>query len=87
MIGPIVRDISRTFDEYWNSAAAYPMQLLHPQGVTKEALEKFRVYLVEHRNEESVEHYMYTLAADEDVQHLIAGEWPMQWSGKYSFRG
>jgi cardiolipin synthase C len=87
MIGPIVRDISRSFDDYWNSVAAYPMQVLDPQSVTKEALAKFREYVVEHRNEESVEHYMYTLAADEDVQHLIAGQWPMQWSGRRSAQG
>jgi cardiolipin synthase C len=85
MIGPIVRDISRSFDDYWNSVASYPMQVLHPQGVTPEALVKFRDYIVQHRNEESIEHYMYTLAADEDVQHLISGQWPMQWSGSYTF--
>ena len=25
MIGPIVRDVSRSFDDYWNSVAVYPM--------------------------------------------------------------
>jgi putative cardiolipin synthase len=85
MIGPVVRDISRSFDDYWNSTASYPMQVLHPEGVTSEALAKFREYLVQHRNEESIERYRFTLAADEDSQHLISGQWPMQWSGQYTF--
>ena len=34
MIGPIVRDISRSFDAYWNSVAVYPMDVLHAEGVT-----------------------------------------------------
>jgi putative cardiolipin synthase len=85
MLGPIVRDISRSFDDYWNSVAAYPMDVLHAEGVTADALAKFRQYLVEHRNEESVEHYKFNLAADEDVQKLVSGEWAMHWSGKYTF--
>ena len=30
MIGPIVRDSSASFDKYWNSPAAYPMEVLDP---------------------------------------------------------
>ncbi len=85
MIGPVVRDVSRSFDAYWNSVNAYPMQLLNPQGVTAEALAKLRDYLVQHRNEASVDQYMLVLAADAEVQHLFSGDWPMQWSGHYTF--
>ena len=56
-----------------------------PRVLPAEALEKFRQYLVEHRNEESVERYKFNLAADEDVQKLISGEWAMHWSGNYTF--
>ena len=32
MIGPVVRDVSRSFDEYWNSAAVYPISVLDPES-------------------------------------------------------
>ena len=37
MIGPIVRDASVSFDKYWNSPAAYPMEVLDPAGVSPDA--------------------------------------------------
>jgi putative cardiolipin synthase len=37
--GPIVQDLSRSFDAYWNNERAYPVQSL----VTREELEKIRV--------------------------------------------
>ena len=40
MVGPIVRDASASFDRYWNSPSAYPMELLDPDGVSAAALEK-----------------------------------------------
>ena len=42
MIGPIVRDASVSFDKYWNSPAAYPMEVLDPAGVSPDALERLR---------------------------------------------
>ena len=42
MLGPIVRDVSATFDRYWNSASAYPMETLDPEGVTDAALARLR---------------------------------------------
>ena len=49
MLGPIVRDVSATFDRYWNSASAYPMEMLDPEGVTDAALERLRGRLAEAR--------------------------------------
>ncbi|MDM0117117.1 phospholipase D family protein [Variovorax sp. J22R133] len=37
-VGPIVKDFSRSFDEYWNNERAYPVQSL----VTREELDKIR---------------------------------------------
>jgi putative cardiolipin synthase len=38
MAGPVVRDASASFDKYWNSPLAYPMEVLAPDAVTAEAL-------------------------------------------------
>ena len=41
MIGPVVRDASASFDRFWNSPSAYPMETLDPEqvkrGVAREA--------------------------------------------------
>ena len=34
MIGPIVRDASASFDKYWNSSSAYPIETLDPDAVS-----------------------------------------------------
>ena len=42
MVGPIVRDASASFDRYWNSPLAYPMDVLAPDEVSPAALEALR---------------------------------------------
>jgi cardiolipin synthase C len=85
MIGPVVRDVSRSFDNYWNSAAVFPMSALDPESVTPAALATLRKWLVDNRDEESIARYSTSLQADESVQHLVSGNWPMHWSGAYKF--
>jgi phosphatidylserine/phosphatidylglycerophosphate/cardiolipin synthase-like enzyme len=45
MIGPVVRDVSASFDRYWNSPSSYPLELLHTDGIDPKALGKLRHYL------------------------------------------
>ncbi len=45
MIGPVVREVSASFDKYWNSPAAYPIEALDPDGVNAGALEVLRTKL------------------------------------------
>lgn len=46
--GPIVKDLSRSFDDYWNNERAYPVQSL----VTREELDKIREQARRTRTEE-----------------------------------
>jgi len=46
--GPIVKDLSRSFDEYWNNERAYPVQSL----VSREDLDKIRAEARRTRDEE-----------------------------------
>ena len=85
MLGPIVRDASATFDKYWNSGSAYPMETLDPGGVSEEALGKLRKRLEKYTSETGDIRYAEALRGDEVVQRMIAGDWPMQWSAKYRF--
>jgi putative cardiolipin synthase len=85
MIGPVVRDVSATFDAYWNSASAYPMEVLDPKGVNEEALAELRRKLAKRLEGENQGRYAAALRGEDVVRRMLAGEWPMQWSGKYEF--
>ena len=85
MIGPIVRDASASFDKYWNSPAAYPMEVLDPAGVSPDALERLRGRLADGLADATKSRYADILRADDAVRRLVAGDWPMDWTGKYYF--
>jgi putative cardiolipin synthase len=85
MVGPIVRQASESFDKYWNSPLAYPMAILAPEAVTPEALENLRAQFKAWVPTESQQRYAAELSQDDEVQRLIAGDWPMEWTGKFKF--
>jgi cardiolipin synthase C len=85
MIGPIVRDASASFDRYWNSPAAYPMEVLDPAAVSDAALETLRDKFSSGLADASKSRYAEILRGDDAVRRLVAGDWPMEWSGKYQF--
>lgn len=83
MLGPIVREASASFDRYWNSPAAYPIEELAPDIVTQEALAALRVHLADLARSGREGRYAQALARDEAVQALYRGERTMQWSPKF----
>jgi cardiolipin synthase C len=85
MIGPVVRDASVSFDKYWNSPSAYPMELLDEDAVSPGALEKLRGVLSGHAEEVKASRYAQLLRSDDAVKRLVAGDWPLEWSSGYQF--
>jgi putative cardiolipin synthase len=85
MLGPVVRDVSATFDRYWNSASAYPMETLDPEGCNDAALAKLRQRLAERSVTMTDSRYASALRESDLIGRMAAGEWPMQWSSKYQF--
>jgi len=85
MIGPVVRDISASFDRYWNSAAAYPMAALSPESVTASALTELRGTLAPAVEEAKTGRYAELLRRDDAVRRFIDGDWPLTWSSDYRF--
>lgn len=51
-VGPVVKDISRSFDDYWNSAWAIPAGDLYPSAPStddvRKAYEKLKLYIASH---------------------------------------
>jgi putative cardiolipin synthase len=85
MFGPVVRDISASFDRYWNSRAVYPISVLSPEAVTPDALAVLRAKLAPVVEEARHSHYAEILKRDDAVQRLAAGDWPVTWSSEYHF--
>ncbi|MCW5620001.1 MAG: phospholipase D family protein [Burkholderiales bacterium] len=83
MVGPIVRDTSAVFDGYWNSPAAYPIELLAPRDVSAQALEALRKKGAPSIAKASSSPYAAALRDDQAVQRLIEGDWPMYWASRY----
>lgn len=85
MIGPIVRDASASFDKYWNSSSAYPMETLDSDGVSAAALDTLRGKLMTRARATESGRYAAVLHDDDTLKRYIAGDWPMEWSAHYAF--
>ena len=85
MIGPVVRDVSASFDSFWNSSSAWPMELLDAAAVNDTALDKLRARLATHAAAARDSAYAQALRDDDGIRKLVAGEWALQWSAKYRF--
>jgi len=85
MIGPVVREASVSFDRYWNSPSAYPIETLDPAAVTADALDRLREKLRSHSAQAEQSRYAQALRADDAIERMVAGDWPMQWSANFRF--
>ncbi len=80
--GPIVRQLSKTFDEFWNSAMAIPIEGLENGTQTGAALDAFRKTLAEHRRQLKMDgtDYASRVATREPLAGMIAGRLPLVWA-------
>ena len=86
MIGPVVRDVTASFDRFWNSSAAWPLEVLDEELVSEAALATLRAKLAEYAAERAAER----VRAGPARQRRLSGGWsratgPLQWSSKYRF--
>jgi cardiolipin synthase C len=85
MVGPVVRDASASFDRYWNSASAYPMDQLDPDNVNAQALATLRTKLATALEGAQESEYAVELRGNDAVQRLVAGDWPLVWTRTWRF--
>jgi cardiolipin synthase C len=85
MIGPVVRDVSASFDRFWNSSSVWPMEVLDPGAVNEQALATLRAKLVEYTAGAQQSEYARALRDNDGIQRLVAGDWALRWSSKYRF--
>jgi len=78
-VGPAVRRLSNSFDAYWNSSLAIPVQALG-SAPTPQALEQYRAELKEHRQKYAEEEYMRQVAAHNPLDGIVSGKDPLVWA-------
>ena len=87
MVGPVVRDASASFDRYWNSPSAYPMEAPGPGSRQRRRAESLRERAGRARRRGRRQPLCaWHCASDDAIQRMVAGEWPMQWSDNVPIR-
>jgi cardiolipin synthase C len=90
MVGPVVRDVSASFDRFWNSPSVWPIESLDPDSVNEAGLERLRKALDAHAATAHDSPYAQALRSDDGIQRLAAGPLPgdkgtLRWSSSYRF--
>jgi len=85
MVGPVVRDVSVSFDRFWNSVSAWPIEALDASAGDAGALKRVRDELDQFAAGAGQGRYAQALRADDGIRRLVAGDWALRWSSKYRF--
>ena len=83
MAGPVVADLSRTFDRYWNSEAVWPIDALLPERAKPEDLVALRDGLERHAQDPEAQGWLATLPGNAAVAAFVAGEMPLHWTERW----
>ena len=80
--GPIVKRLSKTFDDFWNSTLAIPVAGLGDGKHSDAALEAFRKTLDEHRRQLKADgtDYASRVAGGEPLAGMLSGRLPLVWA-------
>ena len=80
--GPIVRQLSQSFDHYWNSALAIPVAALQGTKPTSATLAAYRATLDAHRRElkDDGRDYARRIATGEPLAGMLSGKLPLTWA-------
>jgi len=78
-IGPVVKEVSKSFDEYWNNNRAYPIDILRPDLVGKNTLEAGRKMLEDYLSKESVSEYRKSLLNSSFAEKIRGDDLTYEW--------
>lgn len=77
-VGPVARDVSRAFDEYWNSASAYPAAVIIP-APDPQAADALDERLAALRESPDAAAYIAAVRRSDFVHRLLARSLPIEW--------
>ena len=79
-IGPVVREVSKSFDAYWNSDLAIPIDALTILKPSAAALEDYRASLADNLTKMEGSPYVKRLAAGDPLTQILTGRSPLVWA-------
>jgi len=79
-VGPIAKEVSAGFDEYWNHELAIPIQAFVSQEPAAEDIQKARRTLDDHREAMKATEYGRKLRESDLLRRLEAGRLPVVWA-------
>jgi putative cardiolipin synthase len=85
MIGPVVRDVSASFDRFWNSAASYPVAVLQKDALGEADLQALKDRFGPAYEKAKQSPYAESLQRDDAIRRMTSGDWPMTWTREYRF--
>jgi len=83
MVGPVVDGLSRTFDRYWNSEMAWPIDALLSERAKSADLVALREQLERHAQDPDAQRWLATLPGNPTIAAFVAGELPLQWTERW----
>jgi putative cardiolipin synthase len=80
--GPMVKELSGTFDEFWRSDMTIPVRALADETASDAALAKYRKRLTEHRQQlkEDGTDYASRVATGQPLAGMLSGGLPLVWA-------
>ena len=79
-IGPIAKEVSAGFDEYWNHELAIPIRAFVSQSPAEEDVQKARLMLDQHREAMKATEYGKKLRESDLLKRLEAGRLAVVWA-------
>ncbi len=77
-IGPVVREVSTSFDEYWNSELSYPISVLH-EKISYDELKNVRSHWDDLMAQEKDSEYVVALRGSDFANRIEAGRIAYDW--------
>ena len=78
--GAVVKAMSASFDDFWNSPLAIPIEALFGGKASAQALADYRDALAQHHAAMNAKDYMRKLAGGEPLRPLLAANAPWVWA-------
>lgn len=78
-VGPVVRDLGKCFDDYWNSAFAVPVAAWRSMRATEEQLQGLRSQFAEHATAQQSSPYAARLKTSKIVEEALGGGLSLLW--------
>ncbi|WP_163336396.1 phospholipase D family protein [Desulfopila sp. IMCC35008] len=80
VMGPLVREVSNSFDLYWNNSNAYPIESLRPDLIDLTSLTAGRQLLADYLEQDATKKYLQALSSSQIAKEIRNGSVTYSWA-------